>query len=141
MELLIRVVDKERSGDIALDAQRTRAGDVIVAMPDGHDWTPTERSNPDWRIVHVPSLLDSEAITLVAGESPTAMAGTRVLQKRKVTIDLEQLDILEGGLILSNRQKKRTDATISLTNLRSCMSLKKPILDPRIVGPRRGVIG
>lgn len=50
MELLIRIVDKVPVGnpDYARASQR---GDVIVACPDGWNWTTREKSNPDWIIV------------------------------------------------------------------------------------------
>lgn len=50
MELLIRVVDKHPAVAIVYEKSSQR-GDVIVAMPDGWQWSKAERNNPDWIIV------------------------------------------------------------------------------------------
>jgi hypothetical protein len=41
MELLIFVADNGR----------WKAGDVVVACPDGHEWGREELANPEWRVV------------------------------------------------------------------------------------------
>lgn len=126
MELLIRIVDKTLSGNAEIDAQRTRAGDVIVVMPDGHIWGTEEILNPDWRIVRVPGLSQAEALSLVSPETATAFGDTRRLRKRQMSVDLEQLDIMEGGTILSSRTAtpRNVDAVVSHANFRSCYGLK-----------------
>ena len=50
MELLIRLVDKHPIVAPIYEKSSQR-GDVIVAMPDGWQWSDAERNNPDWIIV------------------------------------------------------------------------------------------
>lgn len=50
MELLIRIVDKHPAVS-TLYERASQRGDVIVAVPDGWDWSNAERSNPEWIIV------------------------------------------------------------------------------------------
>lgn len=52
-ELLVRVRDKDSRG-IDQRVLQHMAGDVVVIMPDGHQWGSAEVSNPDWRIFKVP---------------------------------------------------------------------------------------
>lgn len=143
MELLVRIVDKPRSGKADVDAQRTTAGDVIAALPDGHIWGREEVRNPEWRIIRVPGMQRAEAEALTAPELPEAFAPNRLLRKRQTTIDIEQLDIMEGGAILADRSAtpKGIDAVVSPANFRACRSLKPKLTDPRFIGPRTGVIG
>lgn len=143
MELLIRIVDKPRSGDAALDSKRTTAGDVIAAMPDGHIWGREEVRNPDWRIVRVPGMGRTEAEALIATELPESFSPNRLLRKRQIRVDIEQLDIFAGGELLAARKAipKGVDCVVTLGMLHVCRSLKAKLTDPRIIGPRTGVIG
>lgn len=59
MEFLIRVVDK------GVSAFSSKRGDVIAACPDGWNWSPSELSNPDWRIVSV-NVLQSQVEALLS---------------------------------------------------------------------------
>lgn len=143
MELLIRIIDKPRSGDVALDSGRTTAGDVIAVKPDGHIWGTMEVANPEWRIVRIPGLPQAEADALEAPELPESFVPNRLLRKRQFTIDIEQLDILAGGELLAERKAtpKGVDCVISREMLQACRSLKPKLTDPRIIGPRSRSIG
>lgn len=63
MELLIRVVHKQPV-DSELHDVSSQCGDVIACVPDGWEWSPAERENPDWIIVHC-GLVDVEAGALL----------------------------------------------------------------------------
>jgi hypothetical protein len=143
MELLVRIVDKPQSGDVYLDAGRTVAGDVIAFAPDGHIWGREEVRNPDWRIIRVPGMQRVEAEATIGTELPEAFAPNRLLRKRQFALDIEQLDIMEGGTILAERSAtpKSVDAVVSPANFRACRSLKPKLTDPRFIGPRKEVIG
>lgn len=87
MELLVRTKDKIGTTP-ELCAQCTKRGDVIVAMPDGHNWGTKEIANPDWRIIRVPDLGDSRAKALVAAEPLGLSPHPR---KRGMRLDLDAL--------------------------------------------------
>lgn len=144
MELLIRIIDKPKSGNATVDSQRTTAGDVIAFAPDGHIWGKEEVRNPEWRIVRVPGLLLADAEAMTAPELPESFSPNRLLRKRQFKLDIEQLDIMSGGELLADRKAtpKGCDCVISREMLKSSRSLKATLTDPRIIGPRtKGVIG
>lgn len=143
MELLVRIVDKPKSGDAVVDAQRTTAGDVIAAKPDGHFWGREEVANPEWRIIRVPGMGEAEADALLSGELPRAFAPNRMLRKRGVKLDVSQLDALAGGAIMAERSatQRGVAAVVTREQIVACRSVKTPLSDPNIVGPRKAVIG
>lgn len=55
-ELLVRVVDKQKSGDPYQDRHLSERGCVICIMPDGHVWSKREQSNPEWIIIKIPGI-------------------------------------------------------------------------------------
>ena len=143
MEMLIRIVDKPKSGDAALDSKRTTAGDVIAVKPDGHVWGKEEVRNPEWRIIRVPGMRQAEADALVSPELPESFTSNRMLRKRQAVLDVAQLDALLGGQLLAERTAtpRGADANITRSQLVACRSLKGRLTDPRFIGPRKAVIG
>lgn len=85
MELLIDLTGR---GEKLLDWQ---PGDVIVAFPDGHDWTPTERTNPRWKILKCPEMSEAEAASLTAPELPKDLKAATQLQRRQFKVDIAAL--------------------------------------------------
>ncbi len=125
-ELLVRLVDKPISGDAALDCQRTARGDVIVVMPDGHDWTPRERQAPHWVIVKVPDMSMEEGRALAAGEPSDGIR--RHLRKR--------LFGLEPAL-LPRASEMLESVTLDAATLRKGKRRKPPVADPDVIGEFR----
>lgn len=68
MELLIRTTDKHPviSTMHELGGQR---GDVVVAVPDGWEWSQAERENPEWIIVRA-DIVQEEAESLLESYRP-----------------------------------------------------------------------
>lgn len=89
MELLIRVKDKINLDSVELDALLTKRGDVIAIRPDGHRWGTKELSNPEWRIIHIPSLTERQAQELLE-EEPVDQKNR---QKRVRKIDIDDLSL------------------------------------------------
>lgn len=81
-ELLVRVRDRSARPD------DSKAGDVIAACPDGWVWTRRERTNPDWRIIHV-DLLPKEVASLTM--SRISQETGRLERKREYGIDIATL--------------------------------------------------
>jgi hypothetical protein len=144
-ELLIRVHDKVGS-DIYQNAQLTKAGDVIVVMPNEWTWGFVERSHPDWRLLRVPTLTLSEGqIFLGAEPNRDPQVRSRVLQRRAVTLSLEALVQADPTLVTWLANDRRT-TPIQSTRLTSEMfltlqRLKTPLIDPAIIGESPLVIG
>lgn len=124
-ELLVRVRSKPLTGNVAVDCQRTRRGDVIVAMPDGHSWSHEERTNPEWVIVRVPGMTVKEG-TALASHEPTGRPHKprgkvrRHFHKRLFSLDLDALIGPDDG-------RRSSDVTVLLSALRSAKSAKEPI--------------
>lgn len=90
-EFLVRVVDKVNS-DIYLDSKCLKAGDVVVVCPDGWLWSSEELTNPDWRIVAIPSVTVIQAQAFLAPELDTdPTRPSRLLRRRAFRIDLTLL--------------------------------------------------
>lgn len=140
MELLVRIIDKPKTGNPVTDAQRTTAGDVIAARPDESVWGLSETANPEYRIVRVLRMTEAEAEALTAGELPADFEGRTLLRKRHLAIDIPALNSRANGRLLSEVQPG-VDLTISMANLRPYLFLKPPVADPSIIGPDAGVIG
>ena len=66
-EILIRVRAKENP-DPYLDAKALKRGDVVAVVNNGWVWSTEELTNPDWRIVKLPSVSVSAGETLLAKE-------------------------------------------------------------------------
>jgi hypothetical protein len=61
MEILLRVVDKINPNCPKLDSKCLKRGDVVVCVPDGHNWGKQELINPIWRIIRAPNLTAEQA--------------------------------------------------------------------------------
>ena len=141
MELLVRIVDRVNDQDPSLNAQLTKAGDVIAFHEDGADWGLMEVKNPEWRIVRVPGMTLTEAEALTAPElPPTLDKEYPLLRKRAMKLDLGTLDALEAGKVLDPKENKgdpmtpaevkavAVDATLAVANVLSCMVLKEALI-------------
>lgn len=125
MELLVRVVDKRDFKDPVMDAKLTKAGDVIAVKEDGSDWGLEELKNPEWRIVRVPGMKESEAFSLMQPElPPTLDKEYPLLRKRALRLDLAKLDSLEGGKLLAGK----TDAVAAVVPLEAAVAEKEPVV-------------
>lgn len=60
MEILCRIVDKGPGDDCS------KRGDIISVQPDGWAWSNEELTNPDWRIIAVDSLLNTDRDSMLA---------------------------------------------------------------------------
>jgi hypothetical protein len=92
-ELLVRVTDKPVDHP---HHHRTRAhrGDVVVAVPDGHDWTEVEKAHPEWVILSVPGMSVEEGERLAAPTPPGWPAEN--WHKRMHRLDLDHADAHEA---------------------------------------------
>lgn len=90
-ELLVRVVDKVNPNDPLADLQCHKAGDVIVAVDDGHQWGRAEVANPEWRIVRVPGASIADVSGLLAEEPQVQGLPEAVRARRGFRLDLDAL--------------------------------------------------
>ena len=127
-DLLVRVADKPLSGNPLLDCKRTMRGDVIVVKPDGWAWSPTERNNPDWRIIKTDmTLAEAEGMTASDGGNPLANPYRRV---RALKFDI---DSLPQGILIAINKAPDLPITISKANLNLVKQVKLPWLDENII--------
>ena len=145
-ELLLRVHDKPRRGDVYLDSQQTQAGDVNTVQLDGWIWGSVELTHPDWRILRIPALTVEAAEVWLSPEperSPTMKS--RVLQRRGVSFSiaaLTQADVsLTAWLADDTRRAPIAVASLSLAQIATLARVKTPLVDPAIIGADPGVIG
>jgi hypothetical protein len=91
-EMLIRVVSKTHT-DPVIDAGLSKRGDVIIAFEDGHAWSDTEKTLPDWRIIRVKNTPVSTISQLLSREVPTSPAGDQLLQYRGSYLDIDNAQL------------------------------------------------
>ncbi len=116
-ELLVRVKDKVNPDSPQLDAKCLKAGDVVVACPDGWEWSELEKSNPDWLIVKVPGMSMEEAKTFTAPEVGDRLVNP-MLRQRAFKIDLEQVQ----------------NKVLTAKEILGLKVLKEPLDDPSVIG-------
>ncbi len=90
-DLLIRIRDKESSGDPETDAVQFKRGDVIAVWPTPGPWGTEELRNPDWRIVRLPNVSVEDAQELMAPERLATLDGERLMRKRRARLDVDNL--------------------------------------------------
>lgn len=113
MELLLRVIDKA-GYDPQVHTLMDVIGDVIIAFPDGWNWSLIERTHPEWRIVRA-NLLQSEVDALLvdrrAGEIMTRYRDSRI----DVTLIADILQIpnrVDEIIVLTQPQNNRVKQAI-----------------------------
>lgn len=133
-ELLIRVRDKESHPDPYVDVQRSKRGDVIVACPDGWNWSHEERTNPDWRIVRIPGLPQDEVDALVAPESGDRRLNP-MLRRRAHSFDLDSADLPKAVRdAVADDKRSKAVVTVSAVIGRRMRKRKPPAVDPAVIG-------
>jgi hypothetical protein len=66
-QILIRMVDRVNPNDVLLDERLDKRGDAIFVAPDNWQWSQTELTNPEWRILSLPNVTVSEASQYLSG--------------------------------------------------------------------------
>lgn len=141
MELLLRVVDKTHT-DPYVDVTHTKRGDVVVVCPDGWPWGDMEKSNPDWRILKWPDLLQADAESLVSREiavAPQAPPATtdRMLQARGFHLKLDNNNKLPPDMVSYLADSTRSQwfyavpNTVTISDLKIKKSKRQ---DPNVIG-------
>lgn len=116
-ELLIRVKDKINAVDYYKNFQCTKRGDVIVACPDGWNWGNDELSDPQYRIVKIPSLplIDAQALTTPEQETDPVRP-SRTLQRRGFKLNLDDPSLPQAFQdFIKDDSRKQQTINLSLT--------------------------
>jgi hypothetical protein len=90
-DLLIRIRDKETSGDAETDALQFKAGDVVAVCDTPWPWSTTELTNPDWRILRLPLVTVQEVNDLLIPQlgAENVQGNTPLRRKRGKRIGIE----------------------------------------------------
>lgn len=134
-ELLVRVADKQKSGDPYKDRHLSGAGCVIVIMPDGHPWSDAERSSP-WRVIKLPGISAALLSQFTSGDLgygvPENELSNKVLRRWAHKLDLDAIDTL-----LSDAEMIADMKTRPIRALSRVLALRKAlpaIQDPFLLG-------
>jgi hypothetical protein len=131
-ELLVMIHGKPKCGDVAMDCHREERGDVIVAVPDGHDWTHEERAHPRWVVVKCPEM------SLAEGEAMMSMEPLD-LTRHGTTIGFHTNPYLRKRFfyldhpVLPRGDHTVESLTLSLAEVRSAKRQKPPAVVPHDV--------
>jgi hypothetical protein len=127
-ELAIMAVSHTNLADPIKDVRLHKAGDVVVAMPDGWAWGTDELSSPLFMIVKVPSLPLIEGLALCTETQGNLMLNP-MLPIRAFKLDLTLLPISLDGV-----SRKVPFVTLTATQIRGAKAQKAPIANPLVVG-------
>lgn len=154
-DIILRVRDEE-SQDFYRNCAASKAGDVIVVLPDGWEFSGDELTLPEWRIVRFPvkDAAANDRITLLLetflapelADSPLPLFRTR--QAKAFSFDLASPALpadLRG--YLADDSRKQASFTLSLSDadleaLLTAVKVRKPrIADPAVLGNDPAIIG
>ena len=137
MELLVCVRDKRNHNDPVKDHLLIKRGDVIAAMPDGFAWSKIERENPDWRILRVQDMTETEAVSYTSGEKPPSERRQYHLRAWAKRIDLDKLGVATTGA------EARDDSRLEFRrqDIAAVTAMKTPKPADEIIGPVDDTIG
>jgi len=88
MQLVLRVLSKVNPDDAVRDAGLTKRGSIITALPDDHVFSLRERTNPEWRIIHLPLATEEGVADFLAPEDGDHETNPMLL-RRKFSFDFE----------------------------------------------------
>lgn len=123
VELYVRIVDKVHPTDLDLSEELFKSGEVIAICPDGWNWTETERSSLEHRIVQVPDALVGELDDLL--EMDIDPVTTRI-RRRVRRLNLRHASFSAGELEAFDSAKPRMDIALLSARIRE-ISEAKPI--------------
>ncbi len=132
-ELLIRLIDKDKAPADRpdIDCQRSRRGDVITVVSDGHEWSDAERTSPEWMIVKAPGMPEHEGRAAHSGE-PDDGTRKRYRWRRQFFLDLDKMPSEVATSLAHPRTKE--SVTIPMAAIRVAKSRRPPYRDPDIIG-------
>lgn len=131
-EMLVRMIDKVNE-DPYLDAQCTKAGDVIVIMPGQHQWGRGEALEGHYGIFGVTAPV-RDVMHFMSPEIETNPAEpSRVLQRRGFYLDLWTVpsraqSVTRAGLTYD------VHGPFSLEEIHSYRRQRAPLSDPNVLG-------
>lgn len=132
-ELLVIAADK-KNADPYLDAKCYKAGDVVSVCPDGHPWGSAELENPVFRILKLPGVPVSAAVSFTNSEVDTdPNQPSHVLQRRVHRLDLTGLPVFAQKLMAANSRSSPTMyVPMTLQKLAALQVRKQPLADPNV---------
>lgn len=122
MDILFRTKDKVNQNDETLDVKCLKRGDVVVVVPDDHNWGEQELANPDWRIVKAPNL--SEADTADFTDPEDDFDADPMSQRRKWMIDLDNINLTQEFIDYLNDDTRASPTYTSAWTREQLLSLK-----------------
>ena len=129
-QVVIRVADKINP-DKALNQQLLKRGDIVELVGDDHVWSAKELTNPDWRIVVLPALTESDVLPFMAPEFPTGPeTDVRILRRRAFSFDIEALPAQWAAWFADDTRAQPTRTLNATAGQISAYKKKKAALDP-----------
>ena len=127
-ELLVRVADKTTAEDPRA-LLFLRAGEVVVVCPDGWPWSEAEQTNPDWVILKLPNVTESEASAMLGPDREFPGSGKLSL-RRAFAFTPAQLAVLQANA-----------ASATWADLYGNRTRRSVPNDPNVLGSSRRIIG
>ena len=122
VDILFRNRDKVNPNDETLDVKCLKRGDIVVVVPDNHNWGKQELINPDWRIIKAPNL--SEADTADFTDPEDDFDTDPMCQRRKWMIDLDNVNLTQEFIDYLNDDTRQQPSYTSVWTREQLLSLK-----------------
>lgn len=138
-EMLVRIKDKPKSGNVYKDRHLSERGCVICIMPDNHSWSNAELTNPEWRIIKVPGINPTVISHFITGQigygDPEAEKVNLVLRRWQYKLNLDLLQTMLADPVI--RQEFKDNPVKTLYRLLNELKQTLPDLDDHLVfGPK-----
>lgn len=132
-DILIRIRDKESSGDPETDALQFKRGDVIAVWPTPGPWGTEERRNPDWRILRLPNVSVEDVGELLRVETD---ALERISRKRRARFNVDSVSLpapIRNWLTNDARTQPILSSNISRATFLAFIEAKAPRVRMRVL--------
>lgn len=134
-ELILRVIDKRRTGKPEIDSGRRMAWDEVGTCRSGHPWSERERTNPEWRIIEVIDLPVPEDLTDPLGflcVSEEAYMEHNIIKRHVPRLGQESLKVRANRLFIPQllnypRSRVGPDLRITAGEALLCMRAKPSV--------------
>jgi hypothetical protein len=130
-DVLIRIRDKELSGDAEVDAQNTKRGDVIAICETPWPWGFADLANPDWRILRLVLIPSFQLLELLTPELgiPDAKGNTALRRTRSKRLNVDSVNWpanVRTWLADDTRATPIFSSSLTLENIQNFYETKVP---------------
>lgn len=88
-EFIIRIVDRETTGNKQIDATAAKAGSVVAIRPDGHKWGDCDLNNAEYMVVKRPDVSEEDMQHYLVPVTTLTDKGIEIIKYRETPLPTE----------------------------------------------------